>query len=120
LQLPESDAVVAWGDFDTVALALRNLIENALRYSEGADVTLEVRLPSKLIVRDFGPGVAQPLLNTIAQRHVRQSSSTAGYGLGLSIVSTIVEKHEGTIKFFSPPVGYQRGFEACIDLTAKV
>jgi two-component system OmpR family sensor kinase len=47
---------------------------------------------------------------------VRHSSDRAGYGLGLSIVGTIVEKHNAKLELSSPPMGAARGFEARIVL----
>lgn len=116
LKLPDSAAPVAVGDVDALAIALRNLVENALRYSGDGRVVVEVMAPCTLAVRDFGPGVSPAQLATLQQRHVRHSSDRAGYGLGLSIVSTIVEKHNAKLEMASPPAGAASGFEARIVL----
>ncbi|RZL88293.1 MAG: sensor histidine kinase [Variovorax sp.] len=115
LKVPDTEAPMALGDVDALAIALRNLIENALRYSRDR-VELEVMAPCTLAVRDLGPGVDADKLQTLQQRHVRHSSSRAGYGLGLSIVGTIVEKHGATLELTSPPPGAATGFEARIML----
>jgi two-component system OmpR family sensor kinase len=115
LKVPDVDAPVALGDVDALAIALRNLVENALRYG-GGRVVLEVMSPCTLAVRDFGAGVNPEQLRTLQQRHVRHSSDRAGYGLGLSIVGTIVEKHNARLQLSSPPQGAARGFEARIVL----
>jgi two-component system OmpR family sensor kinase len=115
LKVPDSAAPVALGDVDALAIALRNLVENALRYG-GDRVLIEVMAPCTLAVRDFGPGVNAEQLQTLQQRHVRHGSDRAGYGLGLSIVGTIVEKHEAALDLLSPPAGAARGFEARIVL----
>jgi two-component system OmpR family sensor kinase len=60
--------------------------------------------------------VSAEQLHTLQQRHVRHSSDRAGYGLGLSIVGTIVEKHNAQLELSSPPHGAARGFEARIVL----
>jgi two-component system OmpR family sensor kinase len=116
LKLPDSAAPVAVGDVDALAIALRNLVENALRYSGGARVVVEVMAPCTLAVRDFGPGASAVQLASLQQRHVRHSSDRAGYGLGLSIVGTIVEKHNAKLELASPPEGAASGFEARIVL----
>jgi two-component system OmpR family sensor kinase len=77
---------------------------------------IEVMAPCTLAVRDFGAGVSAEQLATLQQRHVRHSSDRAGYGLGLSIVGTIVEKHGARLELASPPPGAAHGFEARIVL----
>jgi two-component system OmpR family sensor kinase len=115
LKVPDTEAPVALGDVDALAIALRNLVENALRYSRGR-VVIEVMAPCMLAVRDFGPGVSAEQLHTLQQRHVRHSAHRGGYGLGLSIVSTIVDKHGAQLELASPPPGAATGFEARIVL----
>ncbi len=105
------------GDADALAIAMRNLIENALRHGGESPVEVEVRAPSTLIVRDAGPGVPADQIGSLVKRHVRKSRS-AGYGLGLSIVTTIVEKHGGRLELQSPPPGRETGLEARIVLPA--
>jgi two-component system OmpR family sensor kinase len=118
LQVPDSgDAPVALGDFDALAIALRNLVENALHYAQGAAVQIVVEATGHLVVRDFGPGVNDVELRTLQLRHVRHSAERAGYGLGLSIVATIVAKHDAQLELHSPPPGARSGFEARIVLT---
>lgn len=121
LLLPEREArhgrpAEALGDADALAIALRNLVENALRYSAGAKVQIEVAEPATLVVRDFGPGLDAQRMRTLHQRHVRHAPDRAGYGLGLSITTTIVARLQGTLRMQSPPPGQARGFEARIDL----
>ena len=116
LKVPESEPPQALGDFDALAIALRNLIENALKYGGGGRVELEVTSEGALVVRDFGPGVDAERLHTLQERHVRHSANRSGYGLGMSIVATIVQKHGAQLRLASPPPGAASGFEARIDL----
>ena len=116
LKVPDDAAPIASGDVDALAIALRNLVENSLRYGGGGRVVIEVTTPCTLVVRDFGAGVSAAQLQTLQQRHVRHSSDRAGYGLGLSIVGTIVEKHNAKLELASPPTGAAQGFEARIVL----
>ena len=115
LKVPDGEAPVAVGDVDALAIALRNLVENALRYGRGR-VVVEVLEPCTLAVRDFGPGVSAEQLRTLQHRHVRHGSDRAGYGLGLSIVGTIVDKLGARLELSSPPSGAPSGFEARIAL----
>ena len=116
LSLPEQPLPPALGDPDTLAIALRNLIENALKYSAGAAVEVVVQAPATLIVRDGGPGVPPQRLATLRERHVRHARGEAGYGLGLSITASIVARHAGTLTLLSPPPGQRQGFEARMEL----
>lgn len=112
LRIDEGGVVPCRGDLDAIAIALRNLVENALRYSGDARVWIEVVAPCTLVVRDEGPGVPAATLETLRRRHVRHTADAAGYGLGLSIIGTIVEKHRATLWLSSPPPGRTHGFEA--------
>ena len=115
LVLPESgERPAALGDFDALAIALRNLVENALTHSESGPVELRVQADGTLLVRDEGPGVDPALLHTLQERHVRHSAQQAGYGLGLSIVTTIAHKHGAQLLLQSPPPGCARGLQACL------
>jgi len=108
---------MALGDVDALAIVLRNLVENALRYSDGR-VELRVVPPGLLVVRDFGPGVAPERLAALRQRHVRDAVQPTGYGLGLSIVSTIVARQLGELELLSPPGGGGVGLEVRVQLLA--
>ncbi|MGI4776826.1 MAG: sensor histidine kinase [Janthinobacterium lividum] len=117
LQVPETGAApVALGDFDALAIALRNLLENALHHAGLSRVEVEVRADCTLIVRDGGPGAGTQALSSMRQRHVRHGTARVGYGLGLSIVSTIAEKHGARLELQSPPPGLPTGLEARIAL----
>jgi two-component system, OmpR family, sensor kinase len=114
--MPHAQDVYAMGDLDTLAIALRNLLENAVRHAEHGVVDIVVEAPATMRVRDGGPGVPVESLQSIRLKHVRVSANVAGHGLGLSIVSTIVEKQGGELILYSPPTGQTQGFEACIRL----
>lgn len=74
-------------------IALRNLVDNALRYA-GEGARIEVRLAHSgsaciLTVADDGPGVAAALRSQLSARFVRGEVEAEGCGLGLSIVARI-------------------------------
>lgn len=119
LVLPDDGGMpVALGDFDALAIALRNLVENALHYAGSGAVELIVGPGCTLTVRDHGPGVASERLQALQQRHVRDSAARTGYGLGLSIVATIAAKHDARLNLTSPLPGAGGGFEARLQLVA--
>lgn len=116
LQLPPDAEVTAWGDRDALAIVLRNLIENALLHAPGARIDVVVDWPALLRVRDAGPGVAATALDVLRHRHLRQAEGGSGFGLGLSIVQTIVERLGGRLDLCSPAPGGTGGFEAVVTL----
>lgn len=88
-----------------LASALRNLIDNAVRYGQpgGRIEVSSTRLPQggvRLAVRDDGPGVPGPERARLGERFFRVlGTGQAGNGLGLSIVARIVALHEATLRF---------------------
>lgn len=93
-------------DLRKLALALSNLVDNALKYGkEGGCVTLLGRIDGDdcvLEVADDGPGISPEHLPRIFERFYRvdkgRSRELGGTGLGLSITKHIVESHGGTIR----------------------
>jgi two-component system OmpR family sensor kinase len=110
-----ASAVWVQGDMDTLAIALRNLVDNALTYSEG-EVTLTVTAqPPALVVRDQGPGLNTSQQTHILQRHVRANTQHIGYGLGMSIVRSIADKHGAQLSLLSPAPGQSCGLEVRLE-----
>jgi signal transduction histidine kinase len=91
------------GDPDRLMEVFENLLHNALRYRGPAppqiQITVERRADEWLLaVRDNGPGVEAPYLESIFQPFVRlHGRRHAGPGLGLAICRVIVERHGGRI-----------------------
>jgi signal transduction histidine kinase len=82
--------------------AIRNLVENALRYGERASLSLHRDQDFiRIIVDDSGPGIPADRMDDAFQPFVRlepsRSTETGGIGLGLSIARSIVQAHGGTI-----------------------
>jgi len=91
------DATVA-GDPDLLRVALRNLLDNALRYSPaGSRITLGGDMENaapRLWVEDEGPGVPEDELPRLTERFYRGGDvSREGSGLGLAIVARIAQLH---------------------------
>ena len=93
-------------DLRKLALAVSNLVDNALKYGkEGGHVTLSGRIEGDaclLEVADDGPGIPPEHLPRIFERFYRadkgRSRELGGTGLGLSITKHIVESHGGSIR----------------------
>lgn len=113
LELAE-DAAPVPGDPDLLEVALRNLIDNAIRYSpEAGEISVQLQAGNGqpvLAVRDNGPGVPAEELPRLTERFYRGASVTAeGSGLGLTIVGRIAELHGATLELANRDGG---GFEA--------
>lgn len=93
------------GSPEDLALAVRNLLDNAVRYSDpGAVVTIRLDRQGDeavVAVTDTGTGIPQRDLERIFERFYRvdvaRSRATGGTGLGLSIVRHVVESHGGQV-----------------------
>jgi signal transduction histidine kinase len=97
------------GDRMRLEQALGNLVENALRHGEG-EVTLSAAGQDGVIdlhVRDQGDGFPADFISEAFTRFARpdQDRARAGSGLGLSIVRTIAEAHEGSAHAANLPGG---------------
>ncbi|HEU4327025.1 MAG TPA: HAMP domain-containing sensor histidine kinase [Roseiflexaceae bacterium] len=93
------------GDAERLTQAVRNVLENAVRYtSPGTEVTVEVGSAggqASLAVADTGPGIAPEHLPLVWDRFYRvdkaRSRAAGGSGLGLAITKFIVEAHGGAV-----------------------
>lgn len=104
-------------DVDAFAIALRNLIENALVHGETAGlVRIAAESGNSIRVSNGGPLVPGSLLLTIAEPFARGATSAKGTGLGLSIVRTIMQQTGGRLTLRSPATGRADGFEAVLTL----
>lgn len=117
LCLPDSETDSLLGDLDSLAIAIRNLIENSLKYAPESDVFVTVSGAATITVSDTGAGVSADDLERLQTRHVRAANNQAGFGLGLSIVRTVIEKQGGRLVLHSPPSGQPHGFEAVLVLS---
>ena len=110
------DAATIEGDPGLLAIAVRNLVDNAMRYTPpGSTITIGVRADAdgvSLAVSDDGPGVSPLDLPRLGKRFYRsQDNTTEGNGLGLAIVTRIAELHGARLVCANPPTG---GFVARI------
>lgn len=87
------------GDDALLQLMLRNLLDNAVRYSpENSEVGLYFHA-DRIEVRDQGTGIAPEHLSRIKERFYRPAGQNAqGSGLGLSIAEHIAKLHGLTLK----------------------
>ncbi len=105
--IPAAAPVVIHGSVDLLACALRNLVENAVRYtSVGTAVSIEVSHPPTLRVIDHGPGVRPQERELIFKRFWQGGRDRGGgAGLGMDIVARTVAALDGAISIGDAPDG---------------
>src|SRR5262245_39621213 len=100
-----ADEAIVMADAERLQVAFDALIENAVQHTH-EDGTIEVGVRrndglAMISFRDTGTGIPADELHRIFDRFARgdpgRSRHTGGFGLGLSIVRTIVEAHGGTV-----------------------
>jgi len=101
------------GDVDAIGIALRNLIDNALKHGgQKSWVTVLVEPLSIMVVND-GPGAPPETLHKLIRPFERGITAAEGSGLGLSITHAIVAQAGGTLELRSPLIG-SSGFAAVL------
>ncbi|MEY3473107.1 MAG: hypothetical protein RLY22_610 [Actinomycetota bacterium] len=99
------------GDAEMLTVAVKNLIENAIIYSNaGSSVAVVIEVANGLAqirVKDSGIGIGKEDLERVFERFYRadqsRSRETGGTGLGLSIVKHAALMHQGDVQLFSKP-----------------
>jgi signal transduction histidine kinase len=103
LALQAEPGIMIRGDRHLLSQALANLIDNALKYAGGGEVSIRVVRRDEqavLEVADRGPGIPEADRQAVFDRFVRleASRSTPGNGLGLSLVRAVARRHDGTAR----------------------
>jgi two-component system phosphate regulon sensor histidine kinase PhoR len=124
IELPPTPVTIA-GDREELLRLFENLIENALKYgASGGRVIVSLKEAAsaegapeiRVMVRDFGPGIAPEHLPRLTERFYRvdvgDSRAQGGTGLGLSLVKHILNRHRGRLLIESVP-RHGATFTAC-------
>ncbi|KTT73767.1 HAMP domain-containing sensor histidine kinase [Sphingomonas endophytica] len=99
LTLEAASAVTVTGDAQLLMQALLNLIDNALKYGDGA-VRVAVRdegAQASLVVEDRGAGIAPDQRAVALRRFGRLDQERPGHGLGLALVDAVARLHHGAV-----------------------
>jgi two-component system sensor histidine kinase QseC len=114
-----ADGLTVQGNGDALSIALRNLLDNAVRYTPPHG---HVRISAAhhpqgvvVVVDDDGPGLHVPPEQAFA-RFTRFDTSSTGNGLGLSMADQITRQHNGDINLENRPEG---GLRCTIRLPSK-
>jgi len=118
------------GNRELIGQAIFNLIDNAVKYSAGAETGGEVSLrltrrPDAIClqVADHGPGIPADKREDVLKRFVRldESRSKPGTGLGLSLVEAVMELHSGKLELSDtdPDAATNRGLAVTLVFPLK-
>jgi len=103
------DDVWVQGNEESLAIMVRNLLGNAVKYGTSrVDLTVTIEdEEAVLIVSDDGPGIDVQDVERVFHRFWRapKAKSKTGSGLGLSIVKATVDSHGGTVEACPGPGG---------------
>lgn len=132
LQMQAQPGLLVMGDAISLRTLVRNLLENAIRYTDPAGhITLHTRVEQDeeghdwavLSVEDDGPGIPLAEQDRVFERFYRidkdRSRQTGGTGLGLSIVRHVAEYHGGSVALDST-VGVGSTFTVRIPLAEQI
>lgn len=107
------------GDTTLICLLIRNLVENASRYSpENSQITVHCDSINakqfQLDVIDEGPGLDEDKITHLTQAFYRMDRRHKGIGLGLSIVHRIIKLHRGQLTLKNRDDGQSGTIVQCI------
>ncbi|MEA4981872.1 MAG: HAMP domain-containing sensor histidine kinase [Paludibacter sp.] len=93
------------GDRDHLMQSVANLLDNAIKYS-GTSVNIIINIQKlsnflRLSIKDDGIGIEPDKTDRIFEKYTRLQNgetSVSGFGIGLSYVKAVIEKHAGTIE----------------------
>ena len=111
LVLDAAPAVVVAGERGALQAALRNLVDNAVRYSPpGSRVDVRVGREAEgaawLQIDDAGPGIPPAERERVFDRFYRRAGEgEEGSGLGLAIVRSVAERHAAALTLGESPAG---------------
>jgi two-component system OmpR family sensor kinase len=108
LGLQRADSAAVEGQPDALMILLRNLVDNAIKYTpHGGTVDVSVVAQGASVtvtVEDSGPGIPPDERERVFDRFYRvPGSDAAGSGLGLAIIKAIAERHGATLTLGESP-----------------
>ena len=103
---------------DALKRAIRNLLDNAVKYGKAANAAIQTTPKTiEIVIDDEGPGIPEQELSRVFDPFYRleesRSRETGGVGLGLAIAQSILQAHHGEIALSNRPGG---GLRARISL----
>jgi two-component system OmpR family sensor kinase len=108
LGLVRADEVAVWGHREALRILVRNLLDNAVKYTpEGGAVDVAVCRDGRSVVfsvDDSGPGIPEADRARVLDRFYRvPGTAITGSGLGLAIVKAVADLHGATLTLATSP-----------------
>lgn len=114
VEYPEELSLRVRMDADACAIALRNLMSNALRYSPASSM-VKIRIEGRSFEAiNSSPRIPPELLERLGDRFTRGDTGVEGTGLGLSITRAVMEDIGGSLELRSPAPNRPDGFSATL------
>jgi signal transduction histidine kinase len=103
-------AVPLMGRPSALRRAIRNLVDNAVRYGGKAEIGIAPGgEEAEVVVEDDGPGLPEDRIEAMFEPFVRmdpsRSTATGGVGLGLAIARSVARHHGGEVTLSNRPTG---------------
>ncbi len=110
ISVDEGDRLPVTGDRTGLSILLRNLLDNALRYTpESGQVNVTFRQNDRqacIVIKDSGPGIAPIERERVFERFYRgEGLEQSGCGIGMSIVKQVADRHGATINLGESELG---------------
>ncbi len=104
----DEEQLLVFGNEILLLMAIRNIVLNGCKYSDDHHTSVLLKIKNKtlqIIITDKGRGIPEKEIENIFQPfyRVKQTHSTEGFGLGLSLALLIITMHKGDIEVFSKP-----------------
>lgn len=95
-----AEHVMVWGNSDALAIMIRNLVENAIKFTpEGGRIAIGLDSDATLHVSDTGPGIPDQEKEKVLERFSRGSKvRQQGSGLGLAMVKWVSDLHHARLQ----------------------
>lgn len=80
--------------------AIYNIVKNGMEASEDKGVKIylkETNIYQSIIIEDFGKGMSNEILKKVYRRFYKENKDSKGYGIGLPMAKTIIEKQNGEL-----------------------
>lgn len=96
-------------DSEAITTIVNNLLSNAFKYTKEGEIVISVRADKAghvvIMVKDTGTGISREALPHIFDRYYQANGKhqASGTGIGLSLVKSLIELHEGHISVESSP-----------------